>query len=529
MKIELHGIQKSFGTNRVLSGVDLTVQSGQVMALVGENGAGKSTLMNILTGLYQADGGQILVDGQPTTYTGPLDAELHGISFIHQEMNNFLEMSVADNMFLNKERRNKFGLMDDATMHDQAAQYLARLGTNIDVTAPIGTLSVGRQQMIEIAKSLMTNAQIIIMDEPTAALTEKEIDQLFTVVRQLQKQGVGFIYISHRMAEIFEIAEQVTVMRDGLSIATCATAAVTMDQLVKDMVGRDIGDFYPPRHPQLGKVALAVTGLSEHGVFDDISFAVHEGEILAFSGLMGAGRTEIMRAIFGIDKLTGGTIRLFDKEVLLNSPAQAIAHRVGFLTENRKNEGLILMDSVHDNVVLPSLNGFVKHGLVYDKATDEFVALLIKRLSIKTQSAQTPAGDLSGGNQQKVVLAKWVGSGAQVLILDEPTRGVDVGAKREIYDLMNELTDRHVAIIMVSSDLPEVLGMADRIAVVYEGHLQGIMPAAGATQETVMTLATGGKPDPEADQALAKTASTAADVIGADPAHHATGGEKHES
>lgn len=528
MKIELQGIQKSFGTNQVLAGVDLTVQSGQVMALVGENGAGKSTLMNILTGLYRADGGQILVDGRPTTYTGPLDAELHGISFIHQEMNNFLEMSVADNMFLNKELRNKFGLMDDTTMHDQAAQYLARLGTDIDVTAPIGSLSVGRQQMIEIAKSLMTNAQIIIMDEPTAALTEKEIDQLFTVVRQLQQQGVGFIYISHRMAEIFEIAQQVTVMRDGLSIATYDTTAVAMDQLVKDMVGRDIGDFYPTRHPQPGKVALAVSGLSEQGVFSDISFAVHEGEILAFSGLMGAGRTEIMRAIFGIDKLTGGTIRLFDEDVHFNSPAQAIAHRVGFLTENRKNEGLILMDSVHDNLVLPSLNGFVKHGLVDDKATDEFVSLLIKRLSIKAQSAQTPAGDLSGGNQQKVVLAKWVGSGAQVLILDEPTRGVDVGAKREIYDLMNELTDRHVAIIMVSSDLPEVLGMADRIAVVYEGHLQGIMKAAGATQEAVMTLATGGKPDPEADQAFADAAATS-HPASTDHAHQSTGGEKHES
>lgn len=492
MKIEMKGISKAFGANRVLEGVDFTVTSGEVHALMGENGAGKSTLMNILTGLYSKDGGTITVDGQPAQFSGPMDAERHGISFIHQEMNNFLEMSVVDNMFINKELRTKFGMVDEAAMKQQALKYLGELGADIDVTKPIGSLSVGRQQMIEIAKSLMTNAKIIIMDEPTAALTEKEIAQLFTVVNRLKAQGVGFIYISHRMEEIFKIADKVTVMRDGFSIAEYATKDVQMHQLVKDMVGREIDDFYPTRTPEFGKAALEVKNLTEAGVFKDISFTVHEGEILAFSGLMGAGRTEIMRAIFGIDHYDSGEIVIEGKPVKIKDPQSAIAHNLGFLTENRKDEGLILADSLHDNIVLPSIGGFVKHGLIDDKATNDFVTMLMKRLTVKAMGPEVSAGSLSGGNQQKVVLAKWIGSGSRILILDEPTRGVDVGAKREIYDLMNELTERNVAIIMISSDLPEVLGMSDRIAVVYEGQLQGIVDTNTATQESIMTLATGG-------------------------------------
>ncbi|WP_125588942.1 sugar ABC transporter ATP-binding protein [Companilactobacillus jidongensis] len=492
MKIEMKNISKAFGANKVLEGVDFAVESGEVHALMGENGAGKSTLMNILTGLYGDDGGEILVDGQSTSYSGPLDAEQHGISFIHQEMNNFLEMSVVDNMFLNKEIKNKFGMINEDKMRKQAREYLGKLGADIDVDKPIGTLSVGRQQLIEIAKSIMTDAKIIIMDEPTAALTENEIEQLFGVVNELKKQGVGFIYISHRMEEIFKIADKVTVMRDGISVNEYMTKDVDMKQLVRDMVGREIGDFYPDRDPHFGKTILSVKNLTEKGVFKDVSFDVHEGEILAFSGLMGAGRTEIMRAIFGIDHYNSGEIYLDGKKVKIKDPESAIKHRIGFLTENRKDEGLILADSLRDNIALPSINGFVKHGLIDDKSVDEFASLLMKRLTVKAMNEQVTAGSLSGGNQQKVVLAKWVGSGSRVLILDEPTRGVDVGAKREIYDLMNELTDRNVAIIMISSDLPEVLGMSDKIAVVYEGKISGIVDTKGATQESVMTLATGG-------------------------------------
>lgn len=492
MEIQMKDISKAFGANKVLEGVDFTVRSGEVHALMGENGAGKTTLMNILTGLYKDDGGQVLVDGKPVTYRNPMDAERHGISFIHQEMNNFLEMSVVDNMFLNKEIKNKWGLMNEKQMIAKANHYLNQLGTKIDVTKPIGSLSIGRQQMIEIAKSLMTDAKIIIMDEPTAALTENEITQFFEVVRGLKKKGVGFIYISHRMEEIFEIADKVTVMRDGLSIAEYPVADVTMKQLVHDMVGREIGNFYPDRQAKIGPVAMKVEHLSENGVFHDINFDVHEGEILAFSGLMGAGRTEIMRAIFGIDKYNSGKIYVGNQEVKIHNPQQAIHHNIGFLTENRKDEGLILNQSLNSNIALPSIDRFVKRGLVDDKTVDEFVEMLMKRLTVKAMTPRVSAGSLSGGNQQKVVLAKWIGSGSQVLILDEPTRGVDVGAKREIYDLMNELTDRHVAIIMVSSDLPEVLSMSDRIAVVYEGKITGIVNTKEATQEQVMTLATGG-------------------------------------
>ncbi|MDT6951586.1 sugar ABC transporter ATP-binding protein [Companilactobacillus alimentarius] len=499
MKIEMKNISKSFGTNKVLAGVNFTIRSGEVHALMGENGAGKSTLMNILTGLYGDDGGEIYIDGHKTKFKGPLDAEQHGISFIHQEMNNFLEMSIVDNMFLNKEIKNKFGIMDENKMREKAKFYLDKLGTSIDVNKAIGTLSVGRQQMIEIAKSLMTNAKIIIMDEPTAALTENEIEQLFGVVRELKKQGVGFIYISHRMEEIFKIADKVTVMRDGISINEYATKDVTMKQLVRDMVGREIDDFYPNRQPHFGNVSLEVQHLTENNVFKDVNFQVHEGEILAFSGLMGAGRTEIMRSIFGIDPHNEGKILIDGKEVHIHSPQEAIKHQIGFLTENRKDEGLILNDSLRDNIVLPSINGFVKHGIIDDNAVNDFTNMLLKRLSVKAQSAEVSAGSLSGGNQQKVVLAKWVGSGSRVLILDEPTRGVDVGAKREIYDLMNELTDRNVAIIMISSDLPEVLGMSDKIAVVYEGRITGIIDTKTATQESVMTLATGGSNDGRAN------------------------------
>ncbi|MCY9805989.1 sugar ABC transporter ATP-binding protein [Lentilactobacillus senioris] len=495
MQIEMKGISKAFGKNEVLKDVNFSVHGGQVHALMGENGAGKSTLMNILTGLLKADGGQILVDGKEVKYQNALDAEHHGISFIHQEMNNFSEMTVLENMFLNKEITNKAGLLDTKTMRKQAQEVLQRLDADVNLDAEIGTLSVGTQQMIEIAKSLMNDTQILIMDEPSAALTEKEIDRMFEIVKTLQKQGVGVIYISHRMQEIFQITDEITVMRDGLTVANYQTKDTDVQQIVKDMVGRELDDFYPERHPNFGETRLKLTNFTQKGVFNNISFEVKAGEILAFSGLMGAGRTEIMRSLFGIDPHDSGEIEVNGKTVKISSPSDGIKNGIGFLTENRKEEGLILDATIAANIDLPSIDGFVKHGIIDQKADDDFVDMLIKRLTVKATSRNNLAGDLSGGNQQKVVLAKWVGSGSQILILDEPTRGVDVGAKREIYDLMNELTDRGVAIIMISSDLQEVIGFSDRIAVVYEGTLTGEISTADATQEKVMTLATGGKLD----------------------------------
>lgn len=493
MKIEMKNIQKAFGTNQVLRGVDFEVHSGEVHALMGENGAGKSTLMNILTGLLTKDDGSIKVDGTETQYASALDAEHHGISFIHQEMNNFPLMTVSDNMFLNKEIKNMLGIVNKKEMIKQSKQYLSSLGVNnIDVTENIQNLTVGQQQMVEIAKSLMTNAKIIIMDEPTAALTENETSELFKTIRSLKSKGVGFVYISHRMEELWEVCDRITVMRDGYSINTYNVKDVDENQIVHDMVGRDIGDYYPKRNPKFGPVVLKAEHLTGEK-FHDISFEVHEGEILGFSGLMGAGRTETMRALFGIDKLKSGKIFLNGKETIIHNPSEAIEKGIGFLTEDRKTEGLVLDQSLEDNIALPSIEGFRKHGLIDSKAENEFVEMLMKRLTVRAQSSKVTARSLSGGNQQKVVLAKWIGSGSKVLILDEPTRGVDVGAKKEIYELMNQLTDRNVAIIMVSSDLPEVLSMSDNIEVLYEGKQMGVIDAKSATQEKVMSLATGGK------------------------------------
>lgn len=491
----MKNISKAFGSNKVLRDVNFSIHAGEVHALMGENGAGKSTLMNILTGLLDHDGGEILVDDNQTEFKNALDAEQHGIAFIHQEMNNFGEMSVVENMFLNREIKKGFGMLDMKEMKKQAKEALSKLGADISVDVPVGSLSVGRQQMIEIAKSLMNKTQVLIMDEPTAALTENEIDKLFGIIDSLRKQGVAIIYISHRMEEIFKISDRVTVMRDGLSVNTYQTSETDVKTIVHDMVGRDMGDFYPDRHAKFGEVLLKAENLTRNGVFKNVNFEVHSGEILAFSGLMGAGRTEIMRAIFGIDKLDSGKLLIKGQEVKIASPEAAIKNNIGFVTEDRKDEGLILDATLSDNIDLPSINGFVKHGFIDKKADQDFVEMLIKRLGVRAQSPQDLAQSLSGGNQQKVVLAKWVGSGSQVLILDEPTRGVDVGAKREIYDLMNELTDRGTAIIMVSSDLDEVLGFSDNIAVVYEGKIQGEIATKDATQDKVMTLATGGNLD----------------------------------
>jgi ribose transport system ATP-binding protein len=495
MQVEMKNISKAFGSNKVLRDVNFSIHAGEVHALMGENGAGKSTLMNILTGLLDHDGGEILVDDNQTEFKNALDAEQHGIAFIHQEMNNFGEMSVVENMFLNREIKKGFGMLDMKEMKKQAKEALSKLGADISVDVPVGSLSVGRQQMIEIAKSLMNKTQVLIMDEPTAALTENEIDKLFGIIDSLRKQGVAIIYISHRMEEIFKISDRVTVMRDGLSVNTYQTSETDVKTIVHDMVGRDMGDFYPDRHAKFGEVLLKAENLTRNGVFKNVNFEVHSGEILAFSGLMGAGRTEIMRAIFGIDKLDSGKLLIKGQEVKIASPEAAIKNNIGFVTEDRKDEGLILDATLSDNIDLPSINGFVKHGFIDKKADQDFVEMLIKRLGVRAQSPQDLAQSLSGGNQQKVVLAKWVGSGSQVLILDEPTRGVDVGAKREIYDLMNELTDRGTAIIMVSSDLDEVLGFSDNIAVVYEGKIQGEIATKDATQDKVMTLATGGNLD----------------------------------
>jgi ribose transport system ATP-binding protein len=356
----------------------------------------------------------------------------------------------------------------------------------------IGQLSVGQQQMIEIAKTFLSSVKILIMDEPTSALTERETEKLFEVIRSLKERGVGIVYISHRMEEIFQITDKVTVMRDGIIVDTVLTASTNKDELVKKMVGRELKDYYPAKTAEIRETVFEAEGLSG-GMFSDISFSVKSGEILGFSGLMGAGRTEVMRAIFGLDPLKSSRIKLNGQTVKINSPAEAIHYGIGFLTEDRKEEGLILDFSIKDNVTLPSTKDFIHHALFDEKTSTDFVKQLIARLSVKATSENMIVGDLSGGNQQKVVMAKWIGIAPKVLILDEPTRGVDVGAKAEIYELMDELAARGVPIIMVSSDLPEILGVSDRIAVMHEGRIAGILNRDEATQERIMQLATGEK------------------------------------
>ncbi|WP_159583293.1 sugar ABC transporter ATP-binding protein [Streptococcus halichoeri] len=491
MKIDMRNISKSFGSNKVLERIDLELYSGQVHALMGENGAGKSTLMNILTGLFPASSGTIYIDGQERVFANPQEAEQFGISFIHQEMNTWPEMTVLENLFLGREIKGPLGLLNQTLMRQKAEEAFARLKVTIPLDRPIGDLSVGQQQMIEIAKSLLNPLSILIMDEPTAALTDRETNNLFRVIRDLKEQGVGIVYISHRMEEIFKITDFVTVMRDGIVVDTKQTQATSAAELVHQMVGRQLEDYYPTKDTEIGEIAFEVDSLSGE-IFEDISFHVRQGEILGFSGLMGSGRTEVMRAIFGIDKKKSGSIKIDGRQVHIANPSQAINQGLGFLTENRKDEGLILDFSIKDNMTLPSTKDFSQHGLFDEKTSQVFVQQLIDRLRIKSGRPALPVGKLSGGNQQKVVLAKWIGIAPKVLILDEPTRGVDVGAKREIYQLMNELADRGVPIILVSSDLPEVLGVSDRIMVMHEGKMMGELSRAQATQERVMHLATGG-------------------------------------
>ncbi|EKF37212.1 sugar ABC transporter ATP-binding protein [Bacillus xiamenensis] len=493
MNIEMHNIHKAFGKNTVLSGVSFDLVTGEVHALMGENGAGKSTLMNLLTGLYSVDQGTIQIDGKETAFKIPKEAEQHGIAFIHQELNIWPDMTVLENLFIGKEIYTKLGLLDTKKMKALAQAQLDRLSVNLSLDQEAGSCSVGQKQMIEIAKALMTDAKVIIMDEPTAALTDREIDKLFQVIESLKKEGVSIVYISHRMEEIFAICDRITIMRDGKTVDTKAIPDTNFHEVVKKMVGRELTDRYPERTPSKGDVVLEVKQATRKGRFQDISFSVRAGEIVGVAGLMGAGRTEMMRSLFGLDSLDQGEIWVHGKKAVIKKPSDAVKLGIGFITEDRKDEGLMLDASIRENISLPNLDSFSPKGLIDKKNEQDFVDLLIKRLTIKTASSEISARSLSGGNQQKVVIAKWIGIQPKVLILDEPTRGVDVGAKREIYQLMNELTDRGVAILMVSSELPEVLGMSDRVLVIHEGTISGELDKTEATQERIMTLATGGK------------------------------------
>ena len=493
MQIEMRGIDKSFGGNAVLKNAGFLLDDGEVHALMGENGAGKSTLMKILTGVYTKDAGQVIVDGKEVCYNNPQEAEKAGIVFIHQELNVLFDLTVEENMFLGKEIKKVFGICDRKAMRKRVQEILDMLGVDIDPTQRMDELSIGQQQMIEIAKALMVDAKVLIMDEPTAALTQSETEVLFKVVNSLRQKGVSIVYISHRMEEIFELCDRITILRDGTYIDTKRIADIDMNDIVIMMIGREIGERYPVRNSKIGDVAFEVKNLNCPGAFENVSFEVRAGEVLGVSGLMGAGRTEIMQAIFGNMPNVTGQLFLDGKEIKNKNPQQAIQNGIGFITEDRKVEGLMLEESIMKNISLANLGRISNGGVINKKKEQELVNKGIEELRIRCFGPQHECNNLSGGNQQKVIFAKWIYTNPKVLILDEPTRGVDIGAKKEIYNIINELAAKGVAIIMVSSELPEVLGMSDRVMVVREGEVRGILNKEEANQESIMTLATGGE------------------------------------
>ena len=495
MQIEMRGINKSFGGNPVLRDAGFELADGEIHALMGENGAGKSTLMKILTGVYTRDAGTVIVDGQEVVYKNPQEAEKAGIVFIHQELNVLFDLTVEENMFLGKEIHGKFGICDKKAMRKEVTRILDVLGVKIDPARKMDTLSIGQQQMIEIAKALMVDAKVIIMDEPTAALTESETEVLFKVVRSLKEKGVSIVYISHRMEEIFELCDRITILRDGQYVGTRNISETNMAEVVKMMIGREIGERYPERDVKLGDVIFEVKDLNCPGVFENVNFTVRAGEVLGVAGLMGAGRTEIMQSIFGNMPGSTGKVLIEGKEINNKTPGDAMKSGIGFITEDRKVEGLMLEESIMKNISVANLKKISHNGVLNAKSEIDMVQKGIKELNIRCTGPRHACGELSGGNQQKVVFAKWIFTDPKVLILDEPTRGVDVGAKKEIYSIINDLAGRGVAIIMVSSELPEILGMSDRVMVVHEGHIGGFISKEKADQEKIMTLATGGKID----------------------------------
>ncbi|POR01311.1 D-ribose transporter ATP-binding protein [Alkalispirochaeta sphaeroplastigenens] len=491
--LSLKGIEKTFTGVRALKGVDFSLRRGEIHALVGENGAGKSTLVKALTGIVKKDAGEISYRGKLFNPRDPKYALETGIGIIHQELNMMDHLTVAQNIFIGRESTRAGGvLLDEGEQNRRAAALFARLNMEIDPTVPLGTLTVGKQQMVEIAKAVSHDLRVLILDEPTAALTSTEIGELFTIMRGLASQGVGMIYISHRMDEIGEITDRVTVMRDGEYVGTRVTREVSTDEIINMMVGRVI--YEAPKEqssvPADAPVVLKVDNLKAGRMVKDVSFVLRRGEILGFAGLMGAGRTETARAIFGADPIQSGMIEIKGRPVWIKTPADAVAHGLGYLSEDRKRFGLALNLSVRENAVMAALERFQKHFFIHSGKVAAETETYIAKLRVKTPSIDQIIRNLSGGNQQKVVIAKWLIRNSDILIFDEPTRGIDVGAKSEIYALMNELAEQGKSIIMISSELPEVLRMSDRIVVMCEGRITGELDISEASQESIMKLAT---------------------------------------
>lgn len=489
--VKMTGITKEFPGVKALNQVDFDLYSGEVVALLGENGAGKSTLMKVLSGIYEKDSGELEIFGQKIKDWDAGKAKDAGIAIIHQELNMCVHLSVAENIFLGREIVKKDGRLDNAAMNEQTKVILSQLNIDLDPAETVDKLSISKQQMVEIAKALSQNAKVLIMDEPTSALTSKEIDELFKIIRKLKNDGIGIVYISHRLEELKHIVDRVVIMRDGCYITQMPFAEERMDEMISNMVGHEIKEKYPKVHCQRGKKILEVKNLNAGPMVRDINFDLYEGEIVGIAGLMGAGRTETTRAIFGADHKDSGHIILDGKEVTIRNTEDAIRAGIVLAPEDRKKDGLCTRLSVRDNMALPNLDMICNNfGVVNRKQEKELVDHAIASLKIKLAGPEVDAGSLSGGNQQKIVVGKWLARNSRVVMFDEPTRGIDVAAKVEIYNLMNELKKNKIGVLFVSSEMPEVMGMSDRILVMCDGRITGEFMADEATQDELLTRAT---------------------------------------
>jgi len=491
VEVALVDVSKSFGAVRALREVSLTLTGGRAHALLGENGAGKSTLIKVLAGVHRPDTGQVLVDGQPTRFVSPADAKAAGVAVIYQEPTLFGDLSVAENVAMGRHPTRRGGLVDTAAMREQAELLFERLGVDIDPKRPARGLSIADQQLVEIAKALGSDARVIIMDEPTAALSGTEVARLFGVVGALREHGAAVLFVSHRIDEVFELCQDATVLRDGGFVWSGPLTEQTPDSVVRLMVGRSLDALFPKQEVEAGDTVLSVRRLTREGVFTDVSFDVRAGEILALAGLVGAGRSEIARAVFGVDKPDAGEVLVRGKRIRPGSPGAAMSAGIGFVPEDRRQQGLVLDASIERNAALASLDRLSRFGFLRSSDERSLAADWAVKLQLKFARLTDPVAVLSGGNQQKVVLAKWLSRQPRVLIVDEPTRGIDVGTKAEVHRLLSELAAQGVAVLMISSELPEVLGMADRVLVVREGRVVGEFDRAEADEERIVLAATG--------------------------------------
>ena len=489
--LEITGVSKSFGAVAAVREVSFGLRAGEIHALVGENGAGKSTIVKMLAGVHRPDTGMLTLGGEELILNGPADAQAAGIAVIYQEPTLFPDLSVAENIFMGRQPLGRYRRIDRTAMHAAATALFDRLGVTIDPQRPARGLSIADQQIVEIAKALSTNARVVVMDEPTAALSGVEVERLFGVARSLRDRGAAVLFISHRFEEITELCQRITVMRDGRHVSTDALADVTVEEIVRRMVGRDLDALFPKQDVDPGDVVLEVTGLARDGVFEDISFQVRAGEIVALAGLVGAGRSEVMRAVFGIDKRDAGTVTVAGRSLPAGRPRAAMAAGVALVPEDRRQQGLVMELSIQRNATMTRLKSLSRLGMLVGSGERSLAAEWTARLQTKYGRLSDPVATLSGGNQQKVVLAKWLATAPRVLIVDEPTRGIDIGTKAEVHRLMSGLAADGVAIVMISSELSEVLGMADRVLVMREGRLVRELSRAEATEESVMFAATG--------------------------------------